>query len=48
MNTIKEERIIANLYCIKVQTPSGSVFLASGKTREEALEKALWGEPEPA
>lgn len=46
---IEERRILdANVWCVTARTPSGAKVRVCGKTREEALEKARWAEPDPA
>ena len=49
MNTILEERIVSGLWLVKVQAPSGQLICVNHKgTQEEAREKAMSAEPDPA
>ncbi len=48
MNEKIEERCIYDVWCVTAKTPSGAKVMVCGKTREEALEKARWAEPDPA
>lgn len=48
MKQIIEIRYILGVWCVKASTTSGSMVLACGETREDAIEKALRADPEPA
>lgn len=49
MNIILEDRPVLGLWLVKVQTPSGRRICVNHKgSLEEAREKALLAEPEPA
>lgn len=48
MKRIIEIRYILGIWCVKASTASGSVVLACGETQEDAIEKALRVDPEPA
>lgn len=49
MNIILEDRPVLGLWLVKVQTPSGRRICVNHKgTSEEAMEKAMMADPDPA